>query len=239
MSAVKLEKESQRIVNWYQYYPGTTYGNHRKSIKFRFDLNKNDHIISALKYEKGSKNILKWYLYNPNTVYGEHASRITGIKLNVPIIRQLPELATGCEITSVTMMVNYAGANESKIKLAMEMPKHPWDPNRGFVGNSFTKNGWTIYPPALMEQVENYTGSAVNLTGVNNRSLERILVNKPVVVWVSPMHGFTVHAIVLTGYDEHYFYYNDPWTGQKNAKIQKNNLIRYGKIKTKELSAIN
>ena len=119
------------------------------------------------------------------------------------------------------MMVNYAGANANEVSLAREMPKHGWDPNKGYVGNPFTKRGWTIYPPALTAQVRKYAGSARNLTGVTNRSLERHLFNKPVVVWVSPMHGFTVHAITLTGYDKNNYYYNDPWTGKRNVKISK------------------
>ncbi|STY43892.1 Uncharacterized protein conserved in bacteria [Listeria grayi] len=35
------------------------------------------------------------------------------------------------------------------------------------------------------------------------------------------MHGFSVHALTLTGYDKNNFYYNDCWTGQKNVKISK------------------
>ena len=140
--------------------------------------------------------------------------------LNVPILSQLPELPTGCEITAVTMMLVYKGANVTKTGLADEMPRSS-DPNLGYVGNPYTRSGWTIYPPALMDLVKKYAGTAVNLTGTTVATIEaQIQKNKPVVVWV-PMHGFTVHALTVTGFDQINLFYNDPWTGQKNAMILK------------------
>jgi uncharacterized protein YvpB len=217
------EKGTQRILSIYEYYPGTLYGSHGKNIKFLFNLNgATGTIIKASKREKGTQHILTTYEYYPNTTYGNHGVQISGVKLNVPLVSQLPELPTGCEITAVTMMLQYSGANVDKVKLAKEMPSHPWDPNYGYVGNPFTTSGWTIYPPALTGLVQKYAGSAVILTGKSNASIENYLLNnKPIVVWVSPMHGFSVHALVLTGYDQYSYYFNDPWTGEKEVKIDK------------------
>lgn len=39
------------------------------------------------------------------------------------------------------------------------MKRHKSNPNYGFVGNPFSKSGWTIYPPALVNQVKKYTGA--------------------------------------------------------------------------------
>ncbi|RKQ32729.1 hypothetical protein D8M06_12045 [Oceanobacillus halophilus] len=144
------------------------------------------------------------------------------MKLNVPIIGQQPELPTGCEITAVTMMLQFKGINVDKIALANEMPRHVEDPNLGYVGDPFTPDGWTIYPSALIDLIEKYAGSANNLTGKTNDDLENQLSNNiPVVVLVSSMHGFTVHAITLTGFDDEHYYYNDPWTAEKDIKITK------------------
>ncbi len=127
----------------------------------------------------------------------------------------------------MTMMLQYKGAKVDKIALANEMPKHSWDPNYGYVGNPFTKKGWTVYPPALMKLVNKHAGSAQNLTGVTNLKLESELANnKPVVVWVSPMHGFTVHAIALTGFDQNNYYFNDPWTNKKDVRMSKGEFIK-------------
>jgi uncharacterized protein YvpB len=142
-------------------------------------------------------------------------------------VSQLPELPTGCEITAVTMMLQYKGVNVDKNTLAVEMPKHSWDPSKGYVGNPFTKKGWTIHPPALLGLIKKYAGSAQDLTGSSHLTLEsRILNSKPVVVWVSPMHGFSVHALTLTGFDKNYYYYNDPWTGKKDVRMNKNDFIK-------------
>lgn len=142
------------------------------------------------------------------------------IQMNVPLIVQRPQLPTGCEITNVAMMLRYAGKNVDKVKLAKEMKRHKSNPNYGFVGNPFSKSGWTIYPPALVNQVKKYTGSAKNMTGTNLTGIKNQLNKKrPVVAWVSNFHGFSVHAITITGYDKNNFYYNDSWSGQKNARI--------------------
>ncbi|MFD1851504.1 C39 family peptidase [Oceanobacillus bengalensis] len=139
--------------------------------------------------------------------------------LDVPLISQLPELPTGCEITAVTMMLRYKGCNADKVTLANEMPRATKDPNNGYVGDPFTPDGWTIYPSALIKLVEHYAGNAVDLTAAD---IEKQLTDeKPVVVWVSSMHGFTVHALTLTGFDKGHFYYNDPWTTEKDVKITK------------------
>ncbi|WP_251552029.1 C39 family peptidase [Neobacillus muris] len=144
------------------------------------------------------------------------------MRLNVPLICQRPELPTGCEITAVTMMLQYKGAQVDKLTLADAMPRDPENPEWGYVGDPFTDDGWTVYPAALLDLVKTYAGSSVNLTGMSNQELEKHLArNKPIVVWVGPIHGFTVHALVLTGFDEEHYHYNDCWTNEKNVKISK------------------
>ncbi|MBF2599888.1 C39 family peptidase [Listeria seeligeri] len=142
------------------------------------------------------------------------------VQMNVPLIVQRPQLPTGCEITNIAMMLRYAGKNVDKVKLAKEMKRHKSNPNYGFVGNPFSRSGWTIYPPALMSQVKKHAGSAKNMTGTSLSGIKTQLNKKrPVVAWVSNFHGFSVHAITITGYDKNNFYYNDSWSGQKNARI--------------------
>ncbi|MCC3648543.1 C39 family peptidase [Cytobacillus oceanisediminis] len=185
-------------------------------------MNTNGTLAVATLKENNTGVILSDYYFNQGTKYGDHWSKVSGVKLNVPLVKQLPELPTGCEITAITMMLQYKGVNADKVKLAKEMPKHYSSPYLGYVGDPFTKFGWTIYPTALMGITKKYAGSSVNLSKKSNATIEKQLYNrKPVVVWVSPMHGFTVHAITLTGYDNNDYYYNDPWTGQKSAKISK------------------
>lgn len=149
------------------------------------------------------------------------------MKLNVPLISQRPELPTGCEITAVTMMLQYKGCDVDKITLANAMPRHEENPELGYVGDPFTEDGWTIYPAALVELVKQQAGSVRNVTGASNEEIEKILDNNcPIVVWVSPIHGFTVHALVITGYDLENYYINDCWTGEKDIKVSKAEFTR-------------
>ncbi len=148
------------------------------------------------------------------------------LRLNVPLISQLPELPTGCEITAVTMILQFSGIEVDKMTLAKEMPLHPSDPTQGYVGNPYETSGWTIYPQALSELIVKYTGNVRDLTGLDLLALEQQLnEKKPIVVWVSPLHGFTVHALVLTGFDQTYYYYNDCWSNQRE-KMKKEDFLQ-------------
>ncbi|MQS76418.1 hypothetical protein FHL06_08510 [Lactobacillus halodurans] len=131
----------------------------------------------------------------------------------VPLISQRPELPNGCEITAVTMMLHYAGANVNKMQLAQEMPRNS-DPNYGYIGQPWDATGITIFPSALMGLVEKYAGTAKNLTGQGLDAIKyQINLGHPVVTW-NTLHGFPYHALVVTGYDKNYIYYNDCWTNQ-------------------------
>lgn len=131
----------------------------------------------------------------------------------VPMISQMPELPNGCEITAVTMMLQYAGANVNKMQLAYEMTRSS-DPNYGYVGQPWDSTGMTIFPSALMNLVEKYAGSAKNLSGQGLDAIKyQISIGHPVVTWHT-MHGFLYHALVVTGYDKDYIYYNDCWLDQ-------------------------
>lgn len=131
----------------------------------------------------------------------------------VPLISQRPELPNGCEITAVTMMLQYAGASVDKMQLAREMPRSS-DPNYGYIGQPWDQTGITIFPNALMSLVEKYAGSAKDLTGLDFSAIKyQIDLGHPVVTW-NTLHGFPYHALTVTGYDSQYVYYNDCWTNQ-------------------------
>ncbi|MGX9134213.1 C39 family peptidase [Rummeliibacillus sp. JY-2-4R] len=139
--------------------------------------------------------------------------------LNVKVINQNPELPTGCEITAVTMMLQYSGANVYKMQMAKEMPKtHTLNGNLGFVGSPYSKTGWWIFPPALMKLVKKHAGSSINMTRKSLTSIKKqINRNHPVIVWVANVDGFVNHALTITGYSSTRVYFNDPWTGKKSS----------------------
>lgn len=136
---------------------------------------------------------------------------------NAEVICQNPELPTGCEMTAVTMMLRYAGVNVNKFQVANETPRSS-NGNYGFVGNPYSPSGWWVFPTGIAPVVQKYLGTSQVMTGWSLQSIKDKLNNGHlVVVWMANMNGFVNHAITLTGYTGNGFYYNNPWTGQKEA----------------------
>ncbi|HBM75019.1 MAG TPA: peptidase C39 [Clostridiaceae bacterium] len=137
--------------------------------------------------------------YSKDSPKGQTASK--KILLDVPIIPQKPELKNGCEVTSLAMLLQYAGVKVDKITLSQNIRKDEtplvidgediisWgDPNYGFVGDITGKEmGFAVYPGPLMELMDQYMpGRAVNLTNQTFESLTGYLENKkPVIVWIT------------------------------------------------------
>ncbi|WP_171653476.1 C39 family peptidase [Paenibacillus foliorum] len=121
--------------------------------------------------------------------------------LDAPVIRQLPELPSGCEVTSLTMMLLYFGIQKDKMELVPEMKRDTtplkrnkngsiayWgNPNTGFVGEvTGAGKGFGIYHGALFELQKQYIPKAVDLTGQPFEKLEQQLREGiPSVVWTT------------------------------------------------------
>lgn len=112
---------------------------------------------------------------------------------NVPLIQQLPELDRGCEVTSLAMMLQYAGITVDKMKLANEIKKVDFmndgvrgNPNEGFVGNiyTFSESGYGVYHGPLFQLAEKYLpNKAVDLTGKSIEELYKsVKAGQPVVM---------------------------------------------------------
>jgi uncharacterized protein YvpB len=133
-------------------------------------------------------------------------------RLPVPYLSQLPDMPTGCEVVSVTMLLQYAGADVTKDDIAEAIP-YDEDPELGFQGDPYTWEGGIIYPPALLDLVDEYAGSAVDLTGASWEELTEYLeAGKPVVVWFAPEVMWS-HTVVVTGYSATSVWINDPYDG--------------------------
>ncbi|MFJ8528245.1 S-layer homology domain-containing protein [Bacillus sp. NPDC094106] len=131
------------------------------------------------------------------------------------------------------------------------------DPDVGFVGD-VTGNtpGYSINPEPLKQLLDKYA-RGTNLTGNDFSVLENYVRNgKPVVTWVTvalnnPRETITwttpegktiyarmnTHAVVLTGVDDNYVYYNDPFYGTKNVRASKDWFVSiYNQMGKKSLS---
>ncbi|MFP7295953.1 C39 family peptidase [Neobacillus niacini] len=122
--------------------------------------------------------------------------------LDVVLIKQNPELRYGCEVTSLAMVLNFAGVKTDKMDLYRSIQKDPdpikrsangdilnWgNPADGFVGDMTGKKaGYAVFDKPMEALVnQKLPGRAVNLTNQPfERILEHVSAGYPVVVWTT------------------------------------------------------
>lgn len=140
--------------------------------------------------------------------------------LDVPALAQRPLLPTGCELVSATMLLQYLGVSLTMEEVAQRIP-YAQTPDEGYVGDPYGTGGYTIWPEPLASALSAYYPGLVGRTGYSLESLRRSLEEGiPVVVWVSDLHGFYLHSVLVTGYGPGVIYINDPWTGEKDVPLE-------------------
>jgi uncharacterized protein YvpB len=123
------------------------------------------------------------------------------IMLDVPLIRQNPELKYGCEVTSLAMVLQYGGANTNKMELYQKIKKDTdplkrsggdilsWgNPAEGFVGDMTGRRaGYAVFDRPMIDLINHYfPGRAVNLTGRDfHEVLAHVSAGYPAVVWTT------------------------------------------------------
>lgn len=122
------------------------------------------------------------------------------------------------------------------------------DPDRGFVGDITGKEmGYGVYHGPIKDVLDRiYDNQAVDLTGSDFTEIEKYIAKgHPVVVWTTASFAttskwvswktsdgkkisatFQEHAVLLVGYNDKYVYVNDPITGKKAEKKDKNLFIQ-------------
>lgn len=173
-----------------------------------------------------------------------------GIKWKVPLIMQNPELPTGCEITSITMVVNFYGYDYDKITMIdkyLDKSDNFYhkdgqlfgpNPQKFFLGNPRSTSGYglqcfsgtwvnSLNKVFKENKSEHY---AEEISGKSLKELEDELQSAPILISASidmnpasPRVLFkdsetkedvttyrNFHCVVLVGYDEDYYYINDP-----------------------------
>ncbi|MFC5540716.1 MAG: C39 family peptidase [Bacilli bacterium] len=123
--------------------------------------------------------------------------------LKVPVVLQNPELPNGCEITSLTAILNYYGLKMDKIKMNEVLPKgkvytkkgvmYGPDPNKAYAGSPKEKDGgYYVYAPPLVDvanqilEDENAEFRALDITGATKEELiDYVKSGVPVLTWVT------------------------------------------------------
>ncbi|TFJ91573.1 C39 family peptidase [Lentibacillus salicampi] len=136
----------------------------------------------------------------------------------VPLYHQYPDLPTGCEATSLAMLLSWASSEPvSKYEVADALPKGSkvkmvngkWKgthPNKAFVGNPYTDSddgSFGVFEGPILETIETFMpDKGVNLTG---QSFEAILAiirsGKPVMAWTTLEQRETFYGKTWT--DDH------------------------------------
>ena len=173
------------------------------------------------------------YLFNKNKINYEinWMTMKQEQKLNVPLENQMPDLPNGCEVTSLSMLMNYYGIKVSKNELAETIQhvdsftdggKYRGNPHQGFVGHMTIANaGWCVYNEPLYNVARKYTSHIENITGSDFLSLLKLVSNgHPVMIittttfnkvnnmqtWDTNTGKVNVtpssHACVITGYSK-------------------------------------
>lgn len=151
------------------------------------------------------------------------------VNIDVQYISQYPELPTGCEITSLTMVMNYYGFKVSKTQMASNYleKENNGDFREVFVGDPFSVHGYGCYAKPIVNAANKYfTGNHLNAKAIDISGsdfdvlLAHIRAGVPVLVWntmeMKPAyvsaHWMTdtgmvewiapEHCVVLIGYNE-------------------------------------
>ncbi|KEO83914.1 hypothetical protein EL26_06925 [Tumebacillus flagellatus] len=118
----------------------------------------------------------------------------------VPVLAQAPELPTGCEATSLTMLLNYEGIAADKTDVVRKLPvvdvpvylgddseMTGGDPNLGFVGDPFSADGYGVYHAPIAKVLNSYLpGRALDLSGKSfDDVLAAVAEDHPVVTWMA------------------------------------------------------
>ena len=166
----------------------------------------------------------------PKVVEKEESDLPRSYILDVKNIMQNPELPTGCEITSLTIVLNHLGFNVDKLYMANNYltkgkigTVFPWD---AFLGDPTSSHSYGCYAPVIEKDANRFlsdNGSdlkAYDISGAEFEDVLKELTNgQPIVIWATInmaqsklTTSWTIdgekftwrgneHCLVLTGYD--------------------------------------
>lgn len=137
--------------------------------------------------------------------------------------------------------------------------KYGPDPNEYFIGNPRTSGSYGCFSPVIKKALQKYLKSdnaVIDASGSEMEELCRKYVanNKPVIVWVTISmidtysstkwtleNGDTFywpaneHCMLLIGYDDTYYYFNDPYKGKEVKYTKQLAEKRYSQLKKQAL----
>lgn len=185
-------------------------GSEEGEAKFSKLIDGREYAIAATTLENSTKNdgytTIEHFTYDATKPYYRlqtHFSRDEQ-ELDVPVVMQNPELPHGCEITSLTAVLNYYGLDVTKLEMADNyLPKQKIktvdgqrfgpNPAQAFAGNPRDKaHGMYVFAPPIVKAAEAVIADKKADLRVTNKSgasqdeiLQLVREGVPVVTWVT------------------------------------------------------
>ncbi|WP_077213037.1 C39 family peptidase [Bacillus dakarensis] len=113
--------------------------------------------------------------------------------IHAPFVEQMPELPRGCEVTSLSLLLQHAGIHVDKMTLSREVKKVPFKEgdcfghlNDGFVGDmySFETDGLGVYHSPIKKLAERYLpNKIVDITGSETEKIYHTI-DQGLPVWI-------------------------------------------------------
>lgn len=213
---------------------------------------------SAVVRQKKSLEILEELLAETS----ESPSKI----LDTEELLQNPELPTGCESISLTILLKYFGFDLKKTTIAEDYLVYGNNLAICYVGDPFSEDGAGVYPPGILRaskkflKAQNSELSSIDTTGKDLSELCKIIdLGSPVLIWTTMYleePRFTgentnfkninypwyvnEHCVVLYGYDreQNLVYINDPLIGKVTYRFDEFERI-YREIGQFSMTVIN
>lgn len=181
------------------------------------------------------------------------------LKTNFQAINQNPELPTGCEVTSLTMVLTYLGVSADKLDIADNyIDKGPVGSTNfyeKFVGDPRDESSYGCYAPVIKKTANKYLsdkGSTLVASDISGKELEDLFSyidsNTPVIVWGTVdneegsytttwnINGTTLrwyspeHCMVLVGYEDDKIWVADPMHGDVRSYDRSTFKSRYNSL---------
>lgn len=205
-------------------------------------------------YSYGAIEGIEIHLFEESELYSAHSVSGKSKLVNTPYINQRVKYPTGCELISSVMALQFWGYQltpETFIDNYVDKGNNKlFDPNLHFGGSPYRADGMGCYAPVIEKACNRYLadqGGKHKATAMYGKTLDylcREYIDKgiPVVLhatidmrrtWISRVMNYEgklipwaapEHCLVLVGYDDEHYIFNDPWR-TANAYYDKNDTL--------------
>ncbi|OMF29067.1 hypothetical protein BK133_18145 [Paenibacillus sp. FSL H8-0548] len=193
-------KATSRLLDY-----GTNYTIKQQTVSLPYQLSEEVHqlIVDAPNLQVSAANPVLRHVKNFERA-DDGSLAITSVYIDVKTVMQKPELPNGCEITSLTAVLNYYGHDVTKTEMAdVYLPKQAFysknnklygpNPYIAYAGDPRElKGGFFSFAPPIVDAANLYfdafslSGSTADISGsTREQMIEQLSKGIPVVTWIT------------------------------------------------------